>query len=43
VAGNPIKMDESVEDRPPPRSAPDVDEDRESILTSLGASLGRRR
>jgi CoA:oxalate CoA-transferase len=43
VAGNPIKMDEIVESGPPPRSAPDVDEDRESILTSLGASLGRRR
>ena len=43
VAGNPIKMDEIVEGGPPPRSAPDVDEDRESILTSLGASLGRRR
>jgi CoA:oxalate CoA-transferase len=43
VAGNPVKMNEIVEGGPPPRSAPDVDEDRESILASLGASLGRRR
>jgi crotonobetainyl-CoA:carnitine CoA-transferase CaiB-like acyl-CoA transferase len=43
VAGNPIKMDGLADGGPPPRSAPDVDADRETILDRLGASLGRRR